>query len=96
MIFDAFTPILRLMMDDFLYLFRIHSAMLRTSLEFSSPKDGGFRQKTADLRLRYLRTMRFGVYLLIRKRAVLRYIYRLMAVYVCLLAPKGQANMGGF
>jgi len=28
----------------------------------------------------------FGVYLLIRKRAVLRYIYRLLAVYVCLLA----------
>jgi len=30
--------------------------------------------------------MLFGVYLLIRKRAVLRYIYRLLAVYVCLLA----------
>jgi len=26
--------------------------------------------------------MLFGVYLLIRKRAVLRYIYRLLAVYV--------------
>ncbi len=38
--------------------------------------------------------MLFGVYLLIRKRAVLRYIYRLLAVYVNLLAPKGQANMG--
>jgi hypothetical protein len=42
----------------------------------------------------YLRTMLFGVYLLIRKRAVLRYIYRLLAVYVSLLTPKGQANMG--
>jgi hypothetical protein len=30
--------------------------------------------------------MLFGVYLLIRKRAVLRYIYRLLAVYVSLLA----------
>ncbi len=29
MIFDVFTPILRLMMDDFQYLFRIHSAMLK-------------------------------------------------------------------
>ena len=48
----------------------------------------------ADLRLRYLRTMLFGVYLLIRKRAVLRYIWRLLAVYVSLLAPKGQANIG--
>ncbi len=38
--------------------------------------------------------MLFGVYLLIRKRAVLRYIYRLLAVYVSLLAPKGQANIG--
>jgi len=28
----------------------------------------------------------FGVYLLIRKRAVHRYIFRLLAVYVCLLA----------
>jgi len=28
----------------------------------------------------------FGVYLLIRRRAALRYIYRLLAVYVCLLA----------
>ena len=28
----------------------------------------------------------FGVYLLIRKRAVHRYIYRLLAVYVSLLA----------
>ncbi len=37
--------------------------------------------------------MLFGVYLLIRKRAVLRYICRLGAVYVYLLAPKGQANM---
>ncbi len=37
--------------------------------------------------------MLFGVYLRIRKRAVLRYIYRLLAVYVSLLAPKGQANM---
>ncbi len=36
----------------------------------------------------------FGVYLLIRKRAVLRYIYRLLAVYVSLLAPKGKANIG--
>ncbi len=27
MIFDVFTPILRLMMDDFQYLFRLHSAM---------------------------------------------------------------------
>jgi len=44
----------------------------------------------------YLRTMLFGVYLLIRKRAVLRYIYRLLAVYVSPLAPKGQANMGVF
>jgi hypothetical protein len=42
---------------------------------------------------RYLRTMLFGVYLLIRKRArlarlwrVLHYTYRLLAVYVCLLA----------
>jgi len=42
----------------------------------------------------YLRTMLFGMYLLIRKRAVLRYIYRLLAVsfdrlrtgHVCLLA----------
>ncbi len=33
----------------------------------------------------YLRTMLFGVYLLIRKRAVLRYIFRRLAVYVCLL-----------
>ncbi len=40
--------------------------------------------------------MLFGVYLLIRKRAVLRYIYRLLAVYVCLLAPKGQANIRVF
>ncbi len=38
--------------------------------------------------------MLFGVYLLIRKRAVLRYIYRLLAVYVSLLAPKGQAPEG--
>jgi len=38
--------------------------------------------------------MLFGVYLLIRKRAVLRYNRRLLAVYVCLLAPKGQANIG--
>jgi len=30
--------------------------------------------------------MLFGVYLLIRKRAVLRYIYRLLAVWVSLLA----------
>jgi hypothetical protein len=30
--------------------------------------------------------MLFGVYLLIRKRAVLRYIYRLLAVYVCFSA----------
>jgi len=30
--------------------------------------------------------MLFGVYLLIRKSAVLRYIYRLLAVYVCRLA----------
>ena len=30
--------------------------------------------------------MLFGVYLLIRKRSVLRYIYRLLAVYVSLLA----------
>ena len=44
--------------------------------------------------------MLFGVYLLIRKGAVLRYIYRphrergkLLAVWVSLLAPKGQANM---
>ena len=42
------------------------------------------RQKAPDLR--YLRTMLFGVYLLIRKRAVLCYICRLLAVYVCLLA----------
>ena len=42
----------------------------------------------------YLRTMLFGVYLLIRKRAVLRYICRLLAVYVSLLTPKGQANIG--
>jgi len=34
----------------------------------------------------YLRTMLFGVYLMIRKRAVLRYIWRLLAVYVSLLA----------
>ncbi len=33
--------------------------------------------------------MLFGVYLLIRKRAVLRYIYRLLAVYVSLLANIG-------
>ncbi len=45
---------------------------------------------------RYLRTMLFGVYLLIRKRAVLRYIFRLLAGYVCLLAPKGQANIRVF
>ena len=38
--------------------------------------------------------MLFDVHLLIRKRAVLHYIYRLPAVYVSLLAPKGQANMG--
>jgi hypothetical protein len=38
--------------------------------------------------------MLFGVYLLIRKRAALRYIFRLLAVYVSLLAPKGQANIG--
>jgi len=31
----------------------------------------------------------FGVYLLIRKRAVLRYICRLLAVYVSLLANTG-------
>jgi len=37
--------------------------------------------------------MLFGVYLLIRKRAVPRYICRLLAVNVSLLAPKGQANM---
>jgi len=36
--------------------------------------------------LRYLRTMLFGVYLLIRKRAVLRYICRLGAVYVSPMA----------
>jgi len=30
--------------------------------------------------------MLFGVYLLILKRAVLRYFYRLLAVYVSLLA----------
>ncbi len=40
--------------------------------------------------------MLFGVYLLIRKRAVLRYICRLLAVYVRLLAPKGQANIRVF
>jgi len=34
-----------------------------------------------------------GVYLLIRKRAVLRYIRCLLAVYVSLLATKGQANI---
>ncbi|MBA7507280.1 hypothetical protein ES706_05998 [subsurface metagenome] len=34
----------------------------------------------------YLRTMLFNVYLLIRKRAVLRYIFRLLAVYVSLMA----------
>ena len=34
----------------------------------------------------YLRTMLFGVYLLIRKRAVLREIYRRMAICVSLLA----------
>jgi hypothetical protein len=39
--------------------------------------------------------MLFGVYLLIRKRAVLRYIYRLRAVYVSLLAPKGRAKHVG-
>jgi len=33
--------------------------------------------------------MLFGVYLLIRKRAVLRYICRLLAVYVSLLANMG-------
>jgi hypothetical protein len=31
--------------------------------------------------------MIFGVYLLIRRRAVFRYIQRLLAGYVCLLAP---------
>jgi hypothetical protein len=30
--------------------------------------------------------MLLGVYLLIRKRAVLRYIYRLLAAYISLLA----------
>jgi len=37
----------------------------------------------------YCQIMLFGVYLLIRKRAVLRYIYRLLAVYVSLLANIG-------
>jgi len=32
MIFNVFTPILRLMMDDFQYLFRIHSAIPSTTL----------------------------------------------------------------
>jgi len=45
-----------------------------------------------DPRLRHSRTILiglFGVYLMIRKRAVLRYIYRLLAVYVSLLANIG-------
>jgi hypothetical protein len=42
------------------------------------------RLQTSDYRLKT--TGFFGVYLLIRKRAVLRYFYRLLAVYVCLLA----------
>jgi len=44
------------------------------------------RLKTQDERLMVNLTGLFGVYLLIRKRAVLRYIYRLLAVYVSLLA----------
>jgi len=54
------------------------------------------RLKTQDERLMVNLTGLFGVYLLIRKRAVLRYIYRLLAVYVSLMAPKGQANMQVF
>jgi len=47
------------------------------------------RLKTQDERLMVNLTGLFGVYLLIRKRAVLRYIYRLLAVYVSLLANIG-------
>jgi hypothetical protein len=46
------------------------------------------RLKTQDERLMVNLTGLFGVYLLIRKRAVLRYIYRLLAVCVSLLANK--------
>jgi len=59
----------------------------------NSPKGFPFRPNIYSVQvrpdLRYLRTMLFGVYLLIRKRAVLRYIYRLLAVYVSLLANIG-------
>ncbi len=44
------------------------------------------RLKIQDERLMVNLTGLFGVYLLIRKRAVLRYIYRLLAVCVSLLA----------
>jgi len=44
------------------------------------------RLKTQDERLMVNLNGLFGVYLLIRKRAVLRYIWRLLAVYVSLLA----------
>ena len=44
------------------------------------------RLKTQDERIIVNLTGLFGVYLLIRKRVVLRYIYRLLAVYVSLLA----------
>jgi len=44
------------------------------------------RLKTQDERLMLNLTGFFGVYLLIRIRAVLRYIYRLLAVYVSLMA----------
>jgi hypothetical protein len=47
----------------------------------------GYSPKVFSVSLQdYLRTMLFGVYLLIRKRAVLRYIYRLLAACVSLLA----------
>jgi len=46
------------------------------------------RLKTQDERLMVNLTGFFGVYLLIRKRAVHRYIFRLLAVYV-----SHQANM---
>jgi hypothetical protein len=47
--------------------------------------------------LSYLRTTILGVYLLIRRLAGLRYVGslgagRLLAVYVHLLVPEGQAN----
>ncbi len=71
----------------FLFRFNIDSAKRRRI----PPEDGGSLTSilvNLDPRLRHSGTSStglFSVYLLIRKRAVLRYIFRLLAVYVCLL-----------